>query len=43
MELCHLNTHQAGKLLKRLKSTGRLQQHGERRWAFYTLNEGEPL
>lgn len=37
MELCHLSPDQASSLLKRLKAEGRLQQHGERRWAYYTL------
>jgi ATP-dependent DNA helicase RecG len=37
MELCHLDTRQAGRLLTRMKTQGRLQQNGERRWAFYTL------
>ncbi len=43
MELCHLTGDQAAKLLKRLKDEGRLVQHGERRGAFYTLSENEPL
>jgi len=42
-ELCHLTGDQAAKLLKRLKDEGRLVQHGERRWAFYTLSKSEPL
>ncbi|MGB3392640.1 MAG: ATP-binding protein [Stenotrophomonas sp.] len=37
MGLCHLSTDQAAKLLARLKSGGRLVQHGTRRGAFYTL------
>lgn len=43
IELCHLTGDQAAKLLKRLKDEGRLVKHGERRWAFYTLSENEPL
>lgn len=43
IDLCHLTEDQAAKLLKRLKDDGRLAKSGERRWAFYTLNEGEPL
>ncbi len=39
VELCRLSDHQAVVLLKRLKSEGKLVQHGERRWAFYTLGE----
>lgn len=41
MELCHLNPDQASSLLKRLKAEGKLEQHGERRWAYYT--EAFPL
>ncbi|MDR0250045.1 MAG: putative DNA binding domain-containing protein [Burkholderiales bacterium] len=41
MDLCHLDMGQAGRLLARLKNAGRLQQHGERRWTFYTLGEEE--
>ena len=40
VELCHLTTDQAAKLLKKLKDHGLLQQQGERRWASYTLVEG---
>lgn len=43
IDLCHLTEDQAAKLLKRLKDDGRLVKSGERRWAFYTLNEGKPL
>ena len=43
MELCHLTTDQAAKLLRRLKAEAKLVQHGERRGAFYTLNRNEPL
>ncbi|MEN9376906.1 MAG: hypothetical protein RL710_2063 [Pseudomonadota bacterium] len=39
IDLCHLTDDQAAKLLKRLKDDGRLVKSGERRWAFYTLNE----
>lgn len=39
IELCHLTPDQAGNLLKRLKEEGKLIQHGERRWAYYTLGE----
>lgn len=39
MELCHLSTGQAAKLLTRLKGEGRLVQHGIRRGAFYTLGK----
>ena len=37
MELCRLSSDQAATLLRRLKAQGVLQQHGERRWASYTL------
>lgn len=43
VELCQLTDSQAAKLLKRLKSEGRLLQHGERRWAFYTLGDKAAL
>lgn len=36
MELCHLSANQAAKLLARLKSEGRLVQHGARRGTYYT-------
>lgn len=39
IELCHLTDSQAAKLLKKLKNEGKLRQHGERRWAFYSLGE----
>ena len=39
IDLCHLTDDQAAKLLKRLKDEGRLVKSGERRWAFFTLNE----
>lgn len=42
MELCHLTTDQASKLLKRLNSEGKLQLHGNKRGSFYTLTN-EPL
>ena len=38
VDLCHLSMDQAAKLLKRLKAEGKVIQHGERRGAFYTLN-----
>ena len=37
IELCRLSPNQAASLLKRLKAEGKLVQHGERRWAYYTL------
>jgi ATP-dependent DNA helicase RecG len=37
VELCRLSSDQAAKLLKRLKERGLLEQHGERRWASYTI------
>ena len=37
MTLCRLSPDQAAKVLKRLKAQGILVQHGERRWARYTL------
>lgn len=43
IDLCHLTEDQAAKLLKRLKNEGQLVKTGERRWAFYTLNESKPL
>ena len=43
IDLCHLTGDQAAKLLKRLKDEGKLVQHGERRWAFYTLSGNELL
>ena len=39
IELCRLSKDQAGKLLQRLKVAGRIEQHGDRRGAFYTLPE----
>lgn len=36
MDLCHLTGAQSQKLLKQLVSQGRLQMHGQNRWAFYT-------
>jgi ATP-dependent DNA helicase RecG len=42
MELCHLSTNQAAKLLKRLNSEGKLQLHGSKRGSFYTL-KNEPI
>jgi ATP-dependent DNA helicase RecG len=41
MELCHLSEGQAKVLLQRLKNETRLEQHGTRRWAFYTLGRSE--
>jgi ATP-dependent DNA helicase RecG len=43
IELCRLTNSQAAKLLKRLKNEGKLKQHGERRWAFYSLGEDGSL
>lgn len=43
IELCHLSPHQAASLLKRLKAEDKLVQHGERRWAYYTLGEKSPV
>lgn len=37
IDLCRLTAPQARDLLRRLKTTGRLAQHGERRGAHYTL------
>jgi ATP-dependent DNA helicase RecG len=37
MELCHLDKDQAANLLKKLKEEEKLQQHGERRGAYYTM------
>ncbi len=37
MELCHLDKNQAANLLKKLKEEEKLQQHGERRGAYYTM------
>jgi ATP-dependent DNA helicase RecG len=42
-DLCRLSPDQSAKLLKRLKEQGLLQQHGERRWATYTLADGASL
>ena len=39
MDLCRLSSDQAKNLLKRLKTEGKLVQHGDKRWAFYTLWE----
>lgn len=39
IELCRLSRDQATSLLKRLKAEGKLVQHGERRWAYYTLGK----
>lgn len=41
MALCHLSESQAKALLQRLKDEARLEQHGVRRWAFYTLGKHE--
>jgi len=43
IDLCHLSRDQAAKLLRRLKSEGKLIQHGERRGSFYTLQDNEPI
>jgi ATP-dependent DNA helicase RecG len=40
-DLCRLTSIQARDLLKRLKGAGRLQQHGERRTAYYVLGDAE--
>ena len=40
-DLCRLTSIQARDLLKRLRQSGRLQQHGERRAAYYVLGEEE--
>jgi ATP-dependent DNA helicase RecG len=40
-DLCRLTSIQARDLLKRLKEAGRLQQHGERRTAYYVLGDVE--
>ena len=42
IELCHLTPNQAGKLLTRLKSQGKLIKHGDKRGSYYTLAENEP-
>jgi ATP-dependent DNA helicase RecG len=39
MDLCRLSVEQAKGLLKRLKSDGKLTQHGEKRGTFYSLGE----
>ncbi|MGC0018407.1 DNA glycosylase AlkZ-like family protein [Ralstonia pseudosolanacearum] len=39
VDLCRLTATQARDLLKRLKTAGQLQQHGERRGAYYTLTK----
>jgi ATP-dependent DNA helicase RecG len=36
IELCGLAPNQASKLLTKLKDQGKLEQHGEKRWAYYT-------
>ncbi|MFT8643423.1 ATP-binding protein [Gluconacetobacter sp.] len=36
-ELCHLNSNQASKLLRRLADESKLIMHGQRRGAYYTL------
>lgn len=41
MALCHLSESQAKALLQRMKDEARLEQHGVRRWAFYSLGEHE--
>lgn len=41
MALCHLSESQAKALLQRLKDEARLEQHGVRRWTFYTLGRSE--
>ncbi len=42
-ELCQLDVSQASRLLRRLAAEGKLVQHGERRWAFYTAPSHERL
>ncbi|QLF93970.1 putative DNA binding domain-containing protein [Pseudomonas sp. ABC1] len=43
MELCRLSTDQAAKLLKKLKDSGSIVQHGKNRGALYTLaSRNEP-
>lgn len=39
MDLCHLNKDQAARLIQKLKTEGKLIQHGKLRGSFYTLNE----
>ncbi|HQS01558.1 MAG: ATPase [Halothiobacillus sp. 24-54-40] len=41
MALCHLSESQAKALFQRLKDEARLEQHGVRRWAYYTLGKRE--
>lgn len=41
MALCHLSESQVKALLQRMKDEARLEQHGVRRWAFYTLGKHE--
>ncbi|SDA68036.1 MULTISPECIES: crosslink repair DNA glycosylase YcaQ family protein [unclassified Janthinobacterium] len=43
MDLCRLSGEQAKSLLKRLKSERKLEQHGEKRGAFYILGENGAL
>ncbi len=43
MDLCRLSGEQAKSLLKRLKSERKLEQHGEKRGAFYILGENGVL
>lgn len=43
IELCHLTPNQAGKLLTRLKSQGKLVKHGDKRGSYYTIAENEPV
>jgi ATP-dependent DNA helicase RecG len=40
IELCRLTEEQAKELLKRLRDSARLEQHGQRRGAYYTLGSG---
>jgi ATP-dependent DNA helicase RecG len=42
-DLCRLTSIQARDLLKRQRQSGRLQQYGERRAAFYVLGDAEWL
>lgn len=41
IELCRLSPLQARDLLKRLKESGHLAQHGERRGAYYVLGQSD--
>ena len=41
IELCRMNEREATRLLKKLTQAGKIIQHGQRRWTFYTCSKSE--